>query len=213
MGPKLAQQTPARLISCVWVPWCVCLCAHITLSLYHTFEVILVDGFCDVALPHFEIKDSSKICRFFLFLMCLYGCMSVVRVHRSFISKMLSVLFCFVLCLVFFLCVWNFFYQRRRQKNTFAVITVPLRSYTEKSSNNASIYKGIKTVHGLFTKILIVFKGPVNSLRSLNAISKGFRSFVLSQSVPSMHCQTEIKLHVFSQRGGQVIGKRMNERK
>lgn len=123
--------------------------------------------------------------------------------------------FCFVLFFVWFSsCVFGISFNKEEdKKNTFAVITVPLRSYTEKSSNNASIYKGIKTVHGLFTKILIVFKGPVNSLRSLNAISKGFRSFVLSQSVPSMHCQTEIKLHVFSQRGGQVIGKRMNERK
>lgn len=117
-GPKISPANSDSSRECVWVPWCVCLCAHIALSLYHTFEVILVDGFCDVALPHFEIKDSSKICRFFLFLMCLYGCMSVVRVHRSFISKMLSVFFLFCSLFGFLLVCLEFLLTKKKTKKT-----------------------------------------------------------------------------------------------
>lgn len=118
MGPKLAQQTPARLISCVWVPWCVCLCAHIALSLYHTFEVILVDGFCDVALPHFEIKDSSKICRFFLFLMCcLYGVYVWYVCTEVLYPKCCR--FCFVLFFVWFSsCVFGISFNKGEDEKT-----------------------------------------------------------------------------------------------
>lgn len=107
-GPKLAKQATQRSGYDAYVYGCIYINFYAHISLYHTFVVILVDGFCDVALPHFEIKDSSKICRFFLFLMCLY-CMGVLCTCTPKFSISIQNVVGFVLvilfCLVFFLCV------------------------------------------------------------------------------------------------------------